>query len=73
MITSASTNRSCAILRVHEARPVWLLGPFESFNGRLRDQFFYVNEFVTMNDVRQTTKAWQATAATVRHTARSAT
>lgn len=34
-------------------------GLIESFNGRLRDEFPSVNEFVTMADVRQKLKAWQ--------------
>jgi putative transposase len=31
----------------------------ESFNGRLRDEFLNVNEFVTMEDAREKLRAWQ--------------
>lgn len=31
----------------------------ESFNGRLRDEFLNVNEFVTMHDAREKLKVWQ--------------
>ena len=34
-------------------------GLIESFNGRLRDEFLNVNEFVTMHDVREKMKSWQ--------------
>lgn len=34
-------------------------GLIESFNGRLRDEFLNVNEFITMHDVRQKLLAWQ--------------
>ena len=34
-------------------------GLIESFNGRLRDEFLNVNEFITMLDVREKLKAWQ--------------
>lgn len=34
-------------------------GLIEPFNGRLRDEFLNVNEFVTMHDVREKLKAWQ--------------
>jgi len=34
-------------------------GLIESFNGRLRDEFLNVNEFVTMHDAREKLKAWQ--------------
>jgi putative transposase len=34
-------------------------GLIESFNGRLRDEFLNVHEFVTMHDVREKLKAWQ--------------
>lgn len=34
-------------------------GLIESFNGRLRDEFPNVNEFITMHDVREKLKAWQ--------------
>lgn len=34
-------------------------GLIESFNGRLRDEFLNVNEFITMHDVREKLKAWQ--------------
>jgi putative transposase len=34
-------------------------GLIESFNGRLRDEFLNVNEFVTMDDAQQKLKAWQ--------------
>ena len=30
----------------------------ESFNGRLRDEFLNVNEFVTLHDARGKLKAW---------------
>ena len=33
-------------------------GLIESFNGRLRDEFLNVNEFVTMHDAREKLKAW---------------
>lgn len=32
---------------------------YESFNGRLRDEFLNVNEFFTMQDARAKLKAWQ--------------
>ena len=31
----------------------------ESFNGRLRDEFLNVNEFITMHDMREKMAAWQ--------------
>ena len=34
-------------------------GLIESFNGRLRDEFLNVNEFVTMHDAQEKLKAWQ--------------
>lgn len=34
-------------------------GLIESFNGRLRDEFLNVNEFITMEDARGKLKAWQ--------------
>lgn len=34
-------------------------GLIESFNGRLRDEFLNVNEFVTLHDAREKLKAWQ--------------
>jgi putative transposase len=34
-------------------------GLIESFNGRLRDECLNVNEFITMQDVREKLKAWQ--------------
>lgn len=34
-------------------------GLIESFNGRLRDEFLNVHEFVAMHDVREKLKAWQ--------------
>jgi putative transposase len=34
-------------------------GLIESFNGRLRDEFLNVNEFITMHDVREKLRAWQ--------------
>jgi putative transposase len=34
-------------------------GLIESFNGRLRDEFLNVNEFITMHDVCEKLKAWQ--------------
>ena len=34
-------------------------GLIESFNGRLRDEFLNVNEFITMPDVREKLTAWQ--------------
>ena len=34
-------------------------GLIESFNGRLRDEFLNVHEFITMHDVREKLKAWQ--------------
>jgi transposase InsO family protein len=34
-------------------------GLIESFNGRLRDEFLNVNEFVTMYDAREKLRAWQ--------------
>jgi putative transposase len=34
-------------------------GMIESFNGRLRDEFLNVHEFITMHDVREKLKAWQ--------------
>ncbi|MFW5329725.1 integrase core domain-containing protein [Hydrogenophaga sp. ZJX-1] len=30
-----------------------------SLNGRLRDEFLIVNEFITLHDVREKLKAWQ--------------
>jgi len=34
-------------------------GLIESFNGRLRDEFLNVNEFITVQDAREKLKAWQ--------------
>ena len=34
-------------------------GLIESFDGRLRDEFLNVNEFITMQDAREKLKAWQ--------------
>lgn len=34
-------------------------GLIESFNGRLRDEFLNVNEFVTMQDAREKLEAWR--------------
>lgn len=34
-------------------------GLIESFNGRLRDEFLNVNEFVTMHEVHEKLRAWQ--------------
>lgn len=34
-------------------------GLIESFNGRLRDEFLNVHEFITMRDAREKLKAWQ--------------
>ena len=34
-------------------------GLIESFNGRLRDEFLNVNEFIAMQDAREKLKAWQ--------------
>ncbi|MFC3686021.1 integrase core domain-containing protein [Hydrogenophaga luteola] len=34
-------------------------GLIESFNGRLRDEFLNVNEFVTLHDAREKLKIWQ--------------
>ena len=34
-------------------------GLIESFNGRLRDEFMNVNEFVTLHDLRDRLRAWQ--------------
>ncbi len=34
-------------------------GLIESFNGRLRDEFLNVNEFVTLHDARQKLTVWQ--------------
>ena len=34
-------------------------GLIKSFNGRLRDEFLNVNEFITLHDVREKLKAWQ--------------
>lgn len=34
-------------------------GLIESFNGRLRDEFLNVHEFVTLHDAREKLKAWQ--------------
>jgi len=34
-------------------------GLIESFNGRLRDEFLNVNEFITMHEVHEKLKAWQ--------------
>ena len=33
-------------------------GLIESFNGRLRDEFLYVNEFVTLHDAREKLNDW---------------
>ena len=34
-------------------------GLIESFNGRLRDEFLNVNEFITMHEVHERLRAWQ--------------
>jgi len=34
-------------------------GLIESFNGRLRDEFLNVNEFITLHDAREKLRAWQ--------------
>jgi transposase InsO family protein len=34
-------------------------GLIESFNGRLRDEFLTVDEFITMHDMRERLMAWQ--------------
>ena len=34
-------------------------GLIESFNGRLRDEFLNVHEFITMHDMREKLCAWQ--------------
>ncbi len=34
-------------------------GLIESFNGRLRDEFLNVHEFITMHDMREKMRAWQ--------------
>ena len=34
-------------------------GLIESFNGRLRDEFLNINEFVTLHDAREKLTAWQ--------------
>ena len=34
-------------------------GLIESFNGRLRDEFLNVHEFITIHDAREKLKAWQ--------------
>lgn len=34
-------------------------GLIESFNGRLRDEFLNVHEFVTLHDAQQKLQAWQ--------------
>jgi len=34
-------------------------GLIESFNGRLRDEFLYVHEFITLYDLREMMQAWQ--------------
>ncbi|WP_441624649.1 IS3 family transposase [Cupriavidus sp. RAF12] len=34
-------------------------GLIESFNGRLRDEFLNVNEFITLHDAREKLQAWQ--------------
>lgn len=31
----------------------------DSFNGRVRDEFLNVNEFVTLHDAREKLKVWQ--------------
>lgn len=31
----------------------------ESFNGRLRDEFLNLHEFITLHDLRQKLQAWQ--------------
>lgn len=36
-------------------------GLIESFNGRLRDEFPNVHEFITLHDARQKLKAWRLT------------
>jgi putative transposase len=45
--------------RLHEARQAHRQWPIESFNGRLRDEFLNVNEFVTLHDARDKLSAWQ--------------
>lgn len=35
------------------------IGLIESFNGRLRDEFLNVNEFVTLHDAREKLEVWQ--------------
>ena len=39
--------------------PARLLTRRGTYNGRLRDEFLNVNEFVTMHDAREKLKAWQ--------------
>lgn len=34
-------------------------GLIESFNGRLRDEFLNVHEFITMQDMREKMRDWQ--------------
>jgi len=34
-------------------------GLIESFNGRLRDEFLNVHEFITLYDLRKKMQAWQ--------------
>ena len=34
-------------------------GLIESFNGRLRDEFLNVNEFITMHEVHEKLRAWR--------------
>lgn len=34
-------------------------GLIESFNGRLRDEFLNVHEFITLHDLQQKLRAWQ--------------
>jgi transposase InsO family protein len=34
-------------------------GLIESFNGRLRDEFLNVHDFVTMHDLREKLRVWQ--------------
>ena len=48
-------------------------GLIESFNGRLRDEFLNVNEFITMHDVREKLRLGRTTTTIAGHTARSAT
>ncbi len=49
-------------------------GLIESFNGRLRDEFLNVNEFITLYDAREKLKAWQEKTTTpAGHTVRSIT